>query len=205
MENKIICGIYRITSLTGRIYIGESKDIYKRFEQYRFLSNTRNQTKLHRSFKKHGIVNHIFEIIEECASEDLLCRERYWQDFYNVLDGGLNCQLSNCGEQKRVTSEETKQKISKTKKESSQTDAQKAFNLKKFGWKRPKHPEWQKNNSEARKKPILQYSLDEEFVKEWDSAKDVQEVLGFNRKAIYKNLSGNSKSSFGYIWKYKNK
>ncbi len=135
-EEKIICGIYKITSPSGRVYIGQAENVLNRFNQYRFISNSRNQTKLNRSFKKYSIENHTFEIIEECLFDDLLCRERHWQDFYDVLNGGLNCLLTSCGEEKQVMSEEIKQRISNTKRNTPQTEAQKAYNKSKFGKKK---------------------------------------------------------------------
>jgi group I intron endonuclease len=105
-----ICGIYKITSPSGRVYIGESKDIFKRVYYYKILS-CKSQNKLYSSLKKHGWDSHIFEIIEECEFEELLCRERYWQDFYDVLNEGLNCKLTECGQIKQVHSEDTLQKL----------------------------------------------------------------------------------------------
>jgi group I intron endonuclease len=117
MEKEIICGIYKITSPTGRIYIGQSEGIFTRWVAYKQMNvSVRRQTKLWRSFKKHLVTNHTFEIIEECLVEDLNCRERYYQDFYNVLKGGLNCILTECGAERRVISEETKQKMSNSMK-----------------------------------------------------------------------------------------
>ena len=50
------------------------------------------------------------------------------------------------------------------------------------------------------KKPILQYTLNGEFVREWPSARDVgQEV----RANIVHCLKGRNKTAYGYIWKYK--
>jgi len=54
-------------------------------------------------------------------------------------------------------------------------------------------------------KPIIQYSLDGKFIKEWCSTKSVCEELGFNNSSISSNLIGRSKTSNGFIWKYKNK
>ena len=106
-----ICGIYKITSPSERVYIGQSVLISKRWNDYKQLnSKTKNQIKLWRSLNKHGVENHIFEIVEECSEEDLNCRERYWQDFYDVLNGGLNCVLQECGELRRVYSDETLEK-----------------------------------------------------------------------------------------------
>lgn len=110
-----ICGIYKITSPSGRVYIGESVNINKRKKDYSSL-NCKVQPRLYRSLKKYGWSLHTFEVIEECLFEELLCRERYWQDFYNVLDGGLNCELTNCGNNKRVLSQDSRNKISISKK-----------------------------------------------------------------------------------------
>ena len=82
-KKEIICGIYKITNPSGKIYIGESQDISLRTYYYSIVS-CHKQRKLYNSLKKHGWENHIFEIIEECEFDDLLCRERYWQDFYDV-------------------------------------------------------------------------------------------------------------------------
>ena len=109
MKREIICGIYKITSPTGRVYIGQGVNILKRFSEYKTLSvKTKNQTKLWRSFLKHGVENHQFDIIEYCDLEDLNCSERFWQDEFDVLNGGLNCILTECGDLPRIMSEDTK-------------------------------------------------------------------------------------------------
>lgn len=105
-----VIGIYKIVSPSGRVYIGESVNIYKRWIVYRGL-HCKRQTKLYSSFLKYGTDEHIFDIIEECSVEDLKCRERHWQDFYNVLNGGLNLKLTECGDKKYVPSQETIEKL----------------------------------------------------------------------------------------------
>lgn len=109
-------GIYKITSPSEKVYIGQSTDIQTRFGQYRRLE-CKSQTKLFRSFNKYGHINHIFEIIEECLFEELNIRERYWQDFYNVVSKkGLNCMLTETENLPGKMSDETKEKISKANK-----------------------------------------------------------------------------------------
>jgi len=110
-KNKI-CGIYKITSPSGRVYIGQSEDISKRWANYKTLASCESQTKLYKSFLKHEVENHIFEIIEECKTEDLNTRERYWQDCYDVLNGGLNCILQECAEKRYEISEEIRKVLS---------------------------------------------------------------------------------------------
>ena len=124
MENKVICGIYKITSPSGRVYIGHSKDIYDRWLDYkRKVCN--KQRRLYNSLVKYGSDKHIFEIKEECLFEDLNRRERHWQDFYNVIgEEGLNCILQETDEKPRVFSKESIERMresSKGKKWSDET------------------------------------------------------------------------------------
>ena len=54
------------------------------------------------------------------------------------------------------------------------------------------------------KKPVLQYTLEGEFVKEWDGACDAEEF--YNRREA-QNISrccrGNIKTAYGFKWEYK--
>lgn len=90
------CGIYKITSPNGKIYIGQSIDINLRWHHYKLLRN-KNQKKLFASFLKHGVDNHTFEILELCNREKLNLLEKYFVDLYktfgtkhglNIKDGG---------------------------------------------------------------------------------------------------------------------
>lgn len=108
-------GIYKITSPTGRVYIGQSIDIDRRFRFYRNM-NCKYQPVLFSSFKKYGVDTHSFEIIEECVEKLLDIKERFWQEFYDVLNGGLNCNLTETSDKPKRHSEETKKKISESNK-----------------------------------------------------------------------------------------
>jgi group I intron endonuclease len=61
-------GIYKITSPTGRIYIGQSWDLINRQCSYRKL-HCKQQPKIYESIKKHGWDQHRFEIICELPSD----------------------------------------------------------------------------------------------------------------------------------------
>ena len=54
--------------------------------------------------------------------------------------------------------------------------------------------------SNSCKKPILQYDLDGNFIREWECASDVGKVAV---KSINNCLKGKNKTAYGYIWKYK--
>jgi group I intron endonuclease len=118
MAYKKISGIYKITSPTGRIYIGKSKNLKQRENNYKSsLEKTKSQVRLYNSIVKYGWDLHIFEIIEECEIYNLYCRERYWQDFYEVIgENGLNCILQKCEEHPAEISEKTRKKMSDSMK-----------------------------------------------------------------------------------------
>jgi hypothetical protein len=86
-------GIYKITNPKGRIYIGQTRNYKKRISYYKYKCHNK-QVRLFNSFDKYSFENHIIEFIEECKFEELNIRERYWQDYYDVLsENGLNCVL----------------------------------------------------------------------------------------------------------------
>lgn len=88
-------GIYKITNkINGKSYIGQSVNIKKRWKKHRELKNTTQEPQcnypLYRAFKKYGLSNFSFEIIEECTSDMLNIREIYWIDFYDTYRNGYN-------------------------------------------------------------------------------------------------------------------
>lgn len=105
-------GIYKIVSPSRRIYIGQSIDIERRFAKYKRYSHCKKQIRLHSSLIKYGSENHLFEVIEECAIDELNNRERFWQDYYDVLSKkGLNCMLTKSSDKSGKSSPESVEKM----------------------------------------------------------------------------------------------
>jgi len=50
---------------------------------------------------------------------------------------------------------------------------------------------------------ILQYSLDEKLMREWDSSTQIQKELGIRSTSVVNCCKGRIKTSNGFIWKYK--
>lgn len=104
-------GIYKITSPSGKIYVGQSTNIEKRFTDYKKL-NCKYQVKIYRSILKYGFENHIFEIICECDVLNLNEKEQFYQElFYCIGKNGLNCKITTSKDKTGYLSEETKLKI----------------------------------------------------------------------------------------------
>lgn len=47
-------------------------------------------TPLYRAFKKYNLENFTFEILEECSTNELNDREKYWIQFYDTYRNGYN-------------------------------------------------------------------------------------------------------------------
>lgn len=119
-----ICGIYKITSPSGKIYIGQSIDIIKRWGRYNSL-DCRKQTKIYHSLKKHGADNHKFEILCQCSREELNKLEPYYVELYQTFNSEFGLNLKTGG---GVTmfSDETRKKLSVSKKGQKHTEEAKA-------------------------------------------------------------------------------
>lgn len=59
------------------------------------------------------------------------------------------------------------------------------------------------NISNGRMKPIIQYTLDGEFVRELESTKTAGETLGVSCGNISSCVHNLRKSAYGYVWKTK--
>ena len=94
LQNTTCSGIYKITCLkTGEIYIGKSTDIKSRWQQHAkttFNCGTIAHSLLHTKMRQHGIENFTFEVIEKVAKDQLTAREKFYIDFYQTKETGLN-------------------------------------------------------------------------------------------------------------------
>lgn len=82
-------GIYKITNkLNNKSYIGQSIDIEKRFQKHKstaFWKNSKNlkyDYPLYQAFRKYGIENFYFEVLEECLENELNEKEQYYYELF---------------------------------------------------------------------------------------------------------------------------
>lgn len=113
MKKEIICGIYKITSPSDKIYIGQSKNINRRLGEHR-NNKHRSQPKLYKSIIKYGWEAHRFEIIHICLETELNYLERYYIKLYNTFNSKHGLNLTEGGDYTKM-SEETKEKMKLTR------------------------------------------------------------------------------------------
>lgn len=71
---------------------------------------------------------------------------------------------------------------------------------------KPKSKEWIQNAAKGKYKPISQYDLQNNYIRDWESTTTAAIALGdINKKKNISNcLKGKKKSAYGYIWKLQN-
>jgi group I intron endonuclease len=123
--------IYLITNLVDKkVYVGQTRDPKMRWSQHKRCSRSNGiKYYLHRAMAKHTEDKFSFEIIEECATQELAdMAEIKWIKHHNSRDKkfGYNIREGGSG---GAHSEETKQLISKALKGRSNLSAKKLTDI----------------------------------------------------------------------------
>ena len=86
---KKVRGIYKVTNkINGKVYIGQSVDIGRRWRQH---MTAEDDIYFHKAIQKYGVENFEWEVIEQCKKKDLDEREIYWIEYYDSFNKGYNC------------------------------------------------------------------------------------------------------------------
>jgi len=83
-------GVYKFTSPSGKIYIGQTSNFDRRKTEHRY-SSKKTMNKLYASFRKYGMDKHKFEILflsDNAYEKNRM--EQFYIDFYNSIKLGLN-------------------------------------------------------------------------------------------------------------------
>ena len=219
-------GIYKLTSPSGKIYIGQSINLINRFNKYK-SNSAKGQSYLDKALKKYGFENFKIEMLfitnkkYKHIKTMLNALEIYSIKKYDSInpEKGYNLTKGGDGVLGRKTTDETKLKISIANKGLKRTDKQKEImslacigrvvssetknkisNTMKSKIRTEEH---KKNNGLANRIPIIQYSKSGEYIKEWTGAIEIEKELNINRSNICAVCKGNRKTTGGYIFKYK--
>ena len=215
-------GIYKITSPTGKIYVGQSINIEKRWKGHKNYNGI--GPKLKNSYNSHGFENHIKETIEECNLDQLNEREVYWKKYYleqAKYDWSkvLFCELYDIGGGPKSQETKSKQSLSQKQNLSRPEIIEKRKINCKISANKPgvqeravAHTNWIKRELNRMKsmdysklkKPVIQYDLNGNFIKEWDGFIDIKKELNYDQSFVRKCCKGLQKTAYGFIWKYKN-
>lgn len=87
-------GIYKIEhEKSGKVYVGSSKDIRKRWRQHSsgLRRKRHHNQRLQRAYNKYGSDAFRYEVLEYCSVDVLLDREQFWMDELDSYSSGYNC------------------------------------------------------------------------------------------------------------------
>lgn len=202
-------------------YIGKSDTPNKRYIDH-IRKHSYTITKKNNWIKKLISINKkpILEILEVVPTSEWSFWEKYWIglfkfwgfNLYNLTNGGdggnygiesnkkISEKLKN-----RKFSNETILRMSESAKKRKITDlGRKKLSKSRIGVKNSMYGKKQSLLCiESKYKPVIQYTLEDEFVCEWRSLKEVSEYLLINRNTIRMVCNNQRKSAGGYKWKFK--
>lgn len=232
MSEKI-CGIYKITNrVNGKAYIGQSKDIKRRWLEHRKVKDgyDRHSYPLYFAIDKYGIDNFEFEIIERCGVDELNNREIYWIDKcdtlvegmggngYNLTKGGQLCNthVGSMDQGKRVYQYKLTGEF--VVEYRSQQAAARAVGLKSsvgitravknratacgFQWRDFKTDKIHPYIKKSYRNKVYQYDLNGNFICMFDDIQTAADCVGASRSLIELCCEENCKTGKGYMWKY---
>ncbi len=217
--------IYFMNSQSNKNYIGSASGksgFYGRWKSHiSALNNNKGLKALQLACNKYNISNMIFEIIEECDSNNCLIREQYYIDKFNSYKSGYNARpiASNNGCMKMK--KESKDKISKKWKilRDSKADVVKKLyqdgkttreisTILKVGRNFIQRI-FKENNIIARndrgfkKRKIYQYALEGEFINEHESVNKCAREIGIKSvRSITLVLNGKCKHCKNFYYSY---
>ena len=223
------CGIYKITNkLNGKIYIGQSVDIKKRWREHIFSSlhfeNKVHNSPIHLALAKYGKDNFNFEIIEICDKNKLNEKEIYWVDYYKSYKNGYNATIGGDEDHRHLgtpievydlegnyiitydNATITAEKIGVHRGCIYQILDGKRLSAKGFQFKRVNDDKiiTKYKSRQGGTIKILQKDLNNNVIKEWDSAAQIKRELGFDSSSITKCCKHKLKTYKGYRWYYAN-
>ena len=214
-------GIYKIENLiNGKVYIGKSIDIQKRFKSHINESFDKNKPSydhlIHKAIRKYGVENFSFNVIEECLEDDLNNKEIYWISFFDscVLDGpdkGYN--MTRGGEGKASINIDIMKELWDDGLSINEISKKLCCDRHAVSRRIKEYENFSYDENQIRKSRLLaqhhkrkinQYSLKGKFLCQYESILEAAEITGIGYRTICSNLRGDSRSAGGFQWTYEN-
>lgn len=188
MEEKYIVYLH-INKTNNKVYVGiTSMAVNNRWREGKGYIKCEI---MNRAILKYGWNNFEHIILCKTSKDRAIVLEQYLIRHYKRK--GLSYNISNGGQGVGTVSEYTKNKLRKYV-------GSKASMLWQTSIKRNYRDE---NTLLAHRKIILQFNLDGEFIKEFNSIKEASEEIGVSKSEIVHCLKGKTKKAGGYKWEYK--
>lgn len=212
--------IYKITSPSGREYVGKTYDLRKRINMHKSASKKDSKIILYCSIRKYGWDAHKLEVIEEVADELMDEREMFWiaelKTYCYDYPGQMN--MTKGGEGQRSTWMHDVERRKKASEHFSgdgngfygkkHTDECRKELSKLASIRNKKNgvtvPEWgaEKGRNIVRR-PVLCYGIDGVFISEYISLTEAAKTLNVNISSVTDSLRSDTWVSSKYFFRYK--
>jgi len=194
-------GIYKITSPSGKIYIGQSENVKYRIRKHIYESKTSNLP-IHNAINKYGLDNLDIECIFKCDEKFsketvkvLNDMEKYYIKFYNSFYSGYN--LTKGGDS-TIQNEETKRKIGT---ENSNPSIETRNKIRESLLKSTRFSaESIMRIEKAKTKRVASVNCDGNIIEEFNSISEAAKSVGVSCSNISAHIAGKSKTSCGFVW-----
>lgn len=184
MKSRTIYGL-RCPILKEIRYIGAtSQSLARRLQKHMADSRETPKGLWIRKLKQNGLGPEIVEI-KVCKESEWEDQERYYIKIFRTRGHLLNVVAGGMGTEGLKHTDAAKEKV------------RAAFVGKK------QSPEHIRKKASAQSKAILQFTLDGELIKEWESGGEIHTKLGLSRGNLSKCCNGKSKTVGGYVWRFK--
>lgn len=224
--------IYKLTSPSGKVYIGRTSNFEKRMKDYKAYRASK-QRKLFQSLLKYGYEAHTQEIIFEgnLPTEELYDLEKRLIAEHDAIENGLNIHPGGSGfdglprlKNYRMP-EKTKRLIAERRVGFRHSDESKRLMSLNNPMRVPEHkdkmiqqvkkaftPELREHLSKKQKeikakfnplsRKVVQLTLDGLVVREYKSTHEAANMNGTRNSNISAVCRGERKSHIGFIWRY---
>lgn len=177
-NGKAVYGIKNI--ITNKVYVGATKHLqFRLLKHFNELFHNRHRTKkLQEDFNKYGFDS--FKIIVYYSGSDINLLEEEKQKQISIgIDNLYNEKISGYW-----VKEEYRKQLANASKDSHKTK------------------EYRQKMSKLKTNRIAQYTLSMVRIKEWNSAVQICEELGYTRSVILSCCNGNKPHAYGFNWRY---
>lgn len=209
-------GIYKWTSPSNKYYIGQAVNLERRKKE--FLTNplkynyTSENSAIDRARKKYNDFNKWkYEVLIECTFEDLDQLEIYYINLFNSTNSkiGYNSTKGGSGSKGIAWGSEKQKEAIKNRRSYN------GNNNPNYGKHHTEETKYKIRKSKLgiklseeniikKSKPIIQYTLEGTFIKEWIGATQAMKQLGIDKASIGRVCKGKNESAGNFKWSYKN-